>query len=82
MSCAQRLHDTPDYQDPIDTGYTDETIIIECAECNAEAVGLNGMLSHIMDFHTNYSPIDAVKNAQDWMEAAYLREEESIREAR
>lgn len=81
MSYAQRLHDTPDYEEPIDTGFTDETITVDCAECGAEATGTNGMLSHILDFHIGYRPEEAVNYAQAWTEAAYKREEKAIREA-
>ena len=41
--CRNTLCDTPHYEEPIDTGFTDKTIPIECGECNVEIIGMDAM---------------------------------------
>jgi hypothetical protein len=50
---------------------TDATIIVVCGECNAEATGVDAMMSHILDFHTNYTPVEARNFAEQWTEDAH-----------
>jgi hypothetical protein len=50
---------------------TDKTITVRCGECDVEATGVDAMTSHILDFHTNYSPVEARNFAEQWTEDAH-----------
>jgi len=53
--------------------YTNETILISCAECSPDVYveGLSKMISHIIDFHKEYSLEEAEIYAKIWLENAY-----------
>lgn len=57
---------------------TDATIEIDCSECNVQITGVDAMMSHILDFHPQYSPVDAATYARLWADAAYEREEKFL----
>jgi hypothetical protein len=78
-SCRARLCDTPHEEPPIDTGFTDETIVIDCAECIIREMGIDAMMAHILDAHAEYTAAEAANTARVWMDSAYEREEEEIR---
>jgi len=78
-SCRAFLCETPHYEEPIDTGYTDETIEIECGECNRMVTGVDAMAAHIMETHPSYSALESVNTACLWADSAYEREEDNIR---
>ena len=70
-SCRRSMCDTPHEEKPIETGLTDKTIEIECPECGSDEIGVDAMLSHILDFHNDYSPAEAVNFARLWADASY-----------
>lgn len=59
---------------------TDKTIIVKCGECSVEATGIDAMMSHILDFHTEYSPVEARNFAEIWTEGAHHKYEDVQRE--
>lgn len=71
----------PHYEEPIDTGYTDKTIPIECSECSVIKDGKDAMVMHILDVHPAYSSLEAVHYADLWAETAYEEAENEIRDA-
>lgn len=56
---------------------TDETIEINCPECNAYTTGIDAMTTHIIDFHANYTPQEAIAYAQCWAATAHEEKEKA-----
>lgn len=56
-------------------GFTDKNIPISCSECNVLEEGINAMMSHLLDFHPDYSPAQAANTAQRWANEAYDAED-------
>lgn len=50
---------------------TDKDVPITCPECNVLEEGVDAMMSHILDFHPEYTPVEAANTARRWADAAY-----------
>ncbi len=48
---------------------------ISCAECDFGTEELQGMVQHILDTHTEYTPEQAQHYAELWQESAYEQQE-------
>lgn len=51
--------------------YDDTNIPMNCPECNFLEEGIDKMFSHVIDFHPNYSPEEAVQFVHRWAEKSY-----------
>lgn len=77
-NCRSLLCETDHVQEPPETGYSMDTIPITCPEDNTKAVGVNAMFSHIIEFHKDYDPPEAMRHAKLWAEEAFEQEEQNI----
>lgn len=51
---------------------TDANIIIPCSECRDHTEqGVQDMILHILEYHPQYSPLEADTYALKWMEESY-----------
>lgn len=51
---------------------TDANIIIRCSECRDHTEqGIQDMILHILEYHPQYSPLEADTYALKWLDAAY-----------
>lgn len=51
--------------------FTDKNIPVFCSECNIMEEGVDAMMSHILDFHPDYSPEEAATFARKWADDSY-----------
>ena len=70
-NCKDLLCESPHEEVPVDTGFTDKTILMSCGECSEPIRGIDAMRDHILKRHKTYSVVEAVEYAREWTNTAY-----------